>query len=101
MEENKYYLNNKGLITLISKMSETIKNHTSGEINEDSPQNNFPTVGAVVNYLKNRKNLVINQQYYNTTSSNIETDTKEYNGEQEVEMNMKIVPFTDIDNLFN
>jgi hypothetical protein len=51
----KYYVNKAGLITLISGISDSIKNHTNGEItfsegNLNNP-NNLVTTRAVVTYV--------------------------------------------------
>ena len=115
--ENKYYINEDGLIVLIQSISNSIIQHTSGEItftestnpvngqttkSVDNP-NNFPTVKAVTDYLKNRKNLKVK---YDSNSAVI-TDSYEtteneklYNGEEEIQVDMKLVTSEDIANLF-
>ena len=67
MDENKYYIDRDGLIALIQNISNSIIQHTSGEItftDETDPNtedtiksvdnpNNFPTVKAVTDYVEN------------------------------------------------
>ena len=115
--ENKYYINEDGLIVLVQSISNSIIQHTSGEItftditnpntgettkSVDNP-NNFPTVKAVTDYLKNRKNLKVkyesNSQIINKNYNTIENE-KLYNGEEEVQVDMKLVTSEDISNLF-
>ena len=115
--ENKYYINEDGLIVLVQSISNSIIQHTSGEItftdttnpntgettkSVDNP-NNFPTVKAVTDYLKNRKSLKVkyesNSQIINKGYNTIENE-KLYNGEEEVQVDMKLVTSEDISNLF-
>ena len=104
--DKKYYIDEDGLIKLVQGISNSIIQHTSGEItfteNEqtgekvlDNP-NNFPTVKAVTDYLKNRKNLKIVQQSLNNPDI-----ISEYNGENEVQVDMKLATSEDILKLFN
>lgn len=67
MDENKYYIDRDGLIALVQNISNSIVQHTSGEITfteETNPNtedtiksvdnpNNFPTVKAVTDYVEN------------------------------------------------
>lgn len=104
--DNKYYIDEDGLIKLVQGISNSIIQHTSGEItfteNEQTGQkvldnpNNFPTVKAVTDYLKNRKNLKIVQQSLNNPDI-----INEYNGENEVQVDMKLATSEDILKLFN
>lgn len=105
--ENKYYIDENGLIALVQSISNSIIQHTSGEIvfneNPDTGEktlekpNNFPTVKAVTDYLKNRKKLTLVQENFdNTTSPTI----NEYNGEEQVQVDMKLVTSEDIKKLF-
>ena len=115
--ENKYYIDKNGLITVIQSISDSIIQHPSGEItfteteNPDTGEtekvldnpNNFPTVKAVTDYLKNRKKLDVLQD---SNSDNISgeyetTEThKKYNGEEEVQIKIKLITANDIKNLF-
>lgn len=105
MVENKYYIDENGLITVIQSISDSIVQHTSGEItfteDEQTGQkildnpNNFPTVKAVTDYLKNRKNLKIVQEQFSGAPI-----VNEYNGEEGVQIDMKLVTSEDIVKLF-
>lgn len=111
--ENKYYVNEDGLIVVIQSISNSIIEHTSGEIifqevlNPETEEiekvlekpNNFPTVQAVTDYLKNRKKLNIVQESMNNNKQIVETH-KEYNGEEEVHVDMKLITSDDIKKLF-
>lgn len=106
--ENKYYLDDRGLISLLKEVSTSIKNHTSESIVVDDKgsienPNNLTTVKSVVNYLKDRKNLTINQDFSSTSSNsyNVETGVVNYNGEEEVELDIQLIKPIDIENLFN
>lgn len=104
--DKKYYIDEDGLIKLVQGISNSIIQHTSGEItfteDEQTGQkildnpNNFPTVKAVTDYLKNRKNLKIVQQSLNNPDI-----ISEYNGENEVQVDMKLATSEDILKLFN
>lgn len=116
--DNKYYIDENGLITLVQSISDSIIKHTSGEIsftttvNPETGEstvvlnkpNNFPTVKAVTDYLKDRKKLKfvydtnsqLVMQSYDTTEHE-----KEYNGEQDVQIDIKLITADDIKNLFN
>ena len=104
--DKKYYIDENGLIKLVQGISDSIIQHTSGEItfteDEQTGQkvldnpNNFPTVKAVTDYLKNRKKLKFVQQ-----SLSGEDITKEYNGEDEVQIDIKLATSEDILKLFN
>ena len=103
--DNKYYIDEDGLIKLVQGISNSIIQHTSGEItfteDEQTRQkildnpNNFPTVKAVADYLKNRKNLKIVQQSLNSPDI-----ISEYNGENKVQIDMKLATSEDIKQLF-
>lgn len=115
--ENKFYIDENGLITLVQSISDSIIEHTSGEITfteHEDPQtgetekildnpNNFPTVKAVTDYLENRKKLKfvyetnspIQDKDYHTTEKE-----KQYNGEKEVRIDMKLATSEDIKKLF-
>ena len=103
--DKKYYIDEDGLIKLVQGISNSIIQHTSGEItfteDEQTGQkildnpNNFPTVKAVTDYLKNRKNLKIVQQSLNNPDI-----ISEYNGENEVQVDMKLATSEDILKLF-
>lgn len=111
--ENKYYVDDDGLIVVIQSISNSIIEHTSGEIkfnesvNPDTGEtekvlekpNNFPTVKAVTDYLKDRKKLKIVQESMNNQQEVVE-NRKEYNGEEEVQVDMKLVTSEDIKKLF-
>lgn len=97
---SKYYLDDQGLNTLLTQLSTTLKSHTSGTITRDSNQdvvnpNNFATTGAVSDFLKARKKLIINESNF----SNV-VNTQEYNGEGQVEINLNIADENDIRELF-
>ena len=104
--DKKYYIDENGLIKLVQSISDSIIQHTSGEItfteDEQTEQkvldnpNNFPTVKAVTDYLKNRKKLKFVQQ-----SLSGEDIIKEYNGEDEVQIDIKLATSEDILKLFN
>lgn len=104
--DKKYYIDEDGLIKLVQGISNSIIQHTSGEItfteNEQTEEkilnnpNNFPTVKAVTDYLKNRKNLKIVQESLNNPDI-----ISEYNGENEVQVDMKLATSEDILKLFN
>ena len=104
--DKKYYIDENGLIKLVQGISDSIIQHTSGEItfteDEQTGQkvldnpNNFPTVKAVTDYLKNRKKLKFVQQ-----SLSGEDTIKEYNGEDEVQIDIKLATSEDILKLFN
>lgn len=117
MDENKFYIDENGLIKLIQGISNSIIEHTSGKINFaeqlnpntgesekvlDKP-NNFPTVKAVIDYLKDRSNLKV---VYDTNSPIVMQDyettehQKNYNGEEEIQIDMKLITSKDIKNLF-
>ena len=115
--ENKYYIDENGLITVIQSISNSIIEHTSGEITfteQEDPQtgevekiidkpNNFPTVKAVTDYLKNRNNLKFVYESNTPTSSDrydTITHEKQYNGEKEVRIDMKLATSEDIKQLF-
>lgn len=116
----KYYLNEEGVGTLLSEIANKIKDHTSEEIIIQNNQNsekevsnphNFTTTQAVVEYLVNRAKISINQQ---TTTSNAEDlenaddeeyylvkdNTYEYNGEDGVQINLKLASEAEIKSLF-
>ena len=103
--DNKYYIDEDGLIKLVQGISNSIIQHTSGEItfteDEQTGQkildnpNNFPTVKAVTDYLKNRKNLKIVQEQFSKAPI-----VNEYNGEEGVQVDMKLVTSEDIVKLF-
>lgn len=116
----KYYLNEEGVGTLLSEIANKIKDHTSDEIiiqnnqnseKEVSDPHNFTTTRAVVEYLVNRAKISINQQ---TTTSNtedlenaddeeyylIQDNTYEYNGEDGVQINLKLASEAEIKSLF-
>ena len=111
--ENKYYVDEDGLIVVIQSISDSIIKHTSGEIkfnetvNPDTGEtekvlekpNNFPTVKAVTDYLENRKKLKIVQESMNNNQEVVE-NRKEYNGEEEVHVDMKLITSDDIKKLF-
>ena len=104
--DKKYYIDEDGLIKLVQGISNSIIQHTSGEItfteDEQTGQkildnpNNFPTVKAVTDYLKNRKKLKFVQESLNGPDI-----IKEYNGEDEVQIDMKLATSEDILKLFN
>lgn len=115
--ENKYYINEQGLVTLVQSISNAIIQHTSGEITfseVEDPQtgeteiildtpNNFTTVKAVVDYLKDRDCLRIVYDTNSAVQSGDYTTTehsKSYNGEEEVQIDMKLVTSQDINSLF-
>ena len=103
--DKKYYIDEDGLIKLVQGISNSIIQHTSGEItfteDEQTGQkvldnpNNFPTVKAVTDYLKNRKKLKFVQKSLNGPDV-----IKEYNGEDEVQIDLKLVTSEDILKLF-
>ena len=103
--DKKYYIDEDGLIKLVQGISNSIIQHTSGEItfteDEQTGQkildnpNNFPTVKAVTDYLKNRKNLKIVQEQFSGAPI-----VNEYNGEEGVQVDMKLVTSEDIVKLF-
>ena len=105
--ENKYYLDEQGLIKLIQSISRSISNKTSGSIetneNEVINPNNFVTAKGIVDYIKangNNRKLKINKQ--STTSEGIiEDNIIEYDGSEEVQINLNLVTARDITNLFN
>lgn len=111
--ENKYYVDEDGLIVVIQSISNSIIEHTSGEIeftevlNPDTGEvekilvkpNNFTTTKAVTDYLKNRKKLKIVQESMNNNKEVVENH-KEYNGEEEVQVDMKLITSDDIKKLF-
>lgn len=111
------YLDKLGVIQLLKKVSASIKNHTSNKIirkevedldtgeitiGEAENPNNFTTVNAVVDYLKNRKKITINQQSVVETSEgfNVSDNISSYNGEQIAQINIKLASSSDIDKLF-
>ena len=104
--EKKYYIDEDGLIKLVQGISNSIIQHTSGEITftEDEQTgekildkpNNFTTVKAVTDYLKNRKKLKFVQQ--SLDGSDI---INEYNGEEDVQIDLKLASSEDISKLFN
>ena len=116
-EENKYYIDENGLIAVVQNISNSIIQHTSGEItfteeeNQETGEtekvlnnpNNFPTVQAVTNYLKNRKKLDVLQES-NTPVQNNDYDTvqhhEQYNGEEEIQLKIKLITAEDIRKLF-
>lgn len=117
MVENKYYIDENGLITVIQSISNSIIQHTSGEITfteSEDPEtgetekvldnpNNFPTVKAVTDYLKDRKKLdVLYESNSPIQDDNYETTEyhKEYNGEEEVQIKIKLITAEDIKKLF-
>ena len=104
--DKKYYIDENGLIKLVQGISDSIIQHTSGEItfteDEQTGQkildkpNNFTTVKAVTDYLKNRKKLKFVQ--HSLDGSDV---IKEYNGEDEVQIDLKLASSEDISKLFN
>lgn len=117
MVENKYYIDENGLITVIQSISDSIVQHTSGEITfteTEDPEtgetekvldnpNNFPTVEAVTEYLKNRKKLdVLYESNTPVQDNNYETveHHEQYNGEEEVQLKIKLITADDIKKLF-
>lgn len=116
MANNKNFLDNQGLTTLLSALSAKIKSKTAGEIEtievEDAGNiikdakdpNNFTTTHAVVEYLKNRKRIRLNQQSTSVTQEEetytINNNVSEYNGEDEVQINFQLATASDIANLF-
>lgn len=113
--ENKFYLDNEGLTTLINSLSNQIISHTNGEIQVNEVENegevtkvtqnpnNFTTTQAVVEYLRNRKRIKINQQKSTESSEdyNVETESINYNGEDEVQIDMNLASASDIKQLFS
>ena len=115
--EGKNFLNEQGIAALVTAISNGIINHTSGEItvteieDEDTGEinkeavkpNNFTTTKAVVEYLRNRKRIKINQQKSTESSEDydIETESINYNGEDEVQIDMKLASASDIKQLFS
>lgn len=104
--DKKYYVDENGLIKLVQGISNSIIQHTSGEITFtedeqtgektlDNP-NNFTTVKAVTDYLKNRKKLKFVQKSLNGPDV-----IKEYNGEDEIQIDLKLATSEDIIKLFN
>lgn len=104
--DKKYYVDENGLIKLVQGISDSIIQHTSGEItfteDEQTGQkvldkpNNFTTVKAVTDFLKNRKKLKFVQ--HSLDNSDI---INEYNGEEEVQIDLKLASSEDISKLFN
>lgn len=91
MNEEKYYIDRDGLIALIQNISNSIIQHTSGEItfteetdpntqdtvkSVDSP-NNFPTIKAVTDYVEGIDFKTINGQSI-VGNGDIEVSTEEY-----------------------
>ena len=108
MDVYNYYLDDKGLIRLLKELSNKINIHTSNAIIKIHKQDgttevinpdNFTTVKAIVDYLQNRANLVINQQYLSEETGEYETATKRYNGEEETQINLNLITQEDINNL--
>lgn len=119
--DNVYYLDEQGVIQLVSSISAKIKEKISKEIqvteNVDPETgetvktavnpNNFASTGSVVDYLKNRSKLIINQQITQQSASSsdnenyvIEDTTTEYNGEDEAQITMNLASAEDIASLF-
>lgn len=102
--ENKYYLDEQGLIKVLQGISQKIKDKTSNTITGDTPDN-FVTEQAVINYLQDKNNhkLKINQQSASATEDSYELvdNIQEYNGGEEVQINFKLAGASDITNLFN
>lgn len=114
--DNVYYLDEQGVIQLLSSISNKIKEKTSKEIlvtETTDPEtgeiiktavkpNNFATTGSVVNYLKNRSKLTITQQSASSDNESyiIEDNTTEYNGEDEAQITMNLASAEDIASLF-
>lgn len=102
--ENKYYLDEQGLIKVLQGISQKIKDKTSNTITGDSPDN-FVTEQAVIDYLQENKNhkLKINQQSASTTEDSYELvdNIQEYDGSEELQIHFNLVDAGDITNLFN
>lgn len=86
----KYYVNKAGLITLISGISDSIKNHTNGEItfsggNLNNP-NNLVTTRAVVTYVDSGDSEIVQKiDEVKSTVDNLPNES---------------ISITDINNLF-
>ena len=102
--ENKYYLDEQGLIKVLQGISQKIKDKTSNTITGDSPDN-FVTEQAVIDYLQENKNhkLKINQQSASATEDSYELvdNIQEYDGSKELQIHFKLADASDITNLFN
>ena len=102
--ENKYYLDQQGLIKVLQGISQKIKDKTSNTITGDAPDN-FVTEQAVIEYLQDNKNhkLKINQQSSSATEDSYELvdNIQEYDGSEELQINFKLAGASDITNLFN
>ena len=118
MAGQKYYLDEQGLIKVLQNISNEINQKTSPKItftNVENPEtgeiiqelnnsDNFPTVGAVYDYIKNqsKQNLTINIQSAvpENDGYNIQTDVSKYNGNEAAQININLVQYTDIQQLF-
>ena len=119
MEEQKYYLDEQGVIQLLRGISQSIreKKTTSIQItNVEDPDtgevtkeivdpDNFATVEAVVKFTDSRHNkLVINQPIVDVLSEEdyrVVDNNVEYNGDEAISMKFDLIPASDIRNLFN
>lgn len=117
MEENKYYLDREGLIQLLKQLSTSIKQNTveaievekivdpeTGETTK-TPKDptKFTSVKSVVEYLKGRSNIRIQQDTTSPSADGYDVVTKEivYNGEDEVEIKLALASAEDINTLFD
>lgn len=112
--DSKTYLDQAGVVQLLKDVSASITNHTSGKIERDEVEdldtgkvtvgdaknpNNLATVKAVVDYLKNRREIIVNQQSTDSDYT-IKDNQFTYNGEDSVQIDIKLATANDIDNLF-
>lgn len=117
MGENKYYLDQEGLIQLLRNLSTSIKNNTVQTIELEEiidpktgktikvpkDESKFASVKSVVNYLKEKGNIKILQDTTSPSTDGYDIVTNKiiYNGENEVEILLTLVSTEDINNLFN
>lgn len=118
MAGQKYYLDEQGLIRVLQSISNGINEKTSsrvtftetedpetGEVTKElNNPNNFATIGAVHDYVTNhsRESLTINIQSAvpENDGYNIQTDVSEYDGSEAAQINLNLVQYTDIQQLF-
>lgn len=119
MASQKFYLDDQGLIRVLQNISNGINQKTTSKItftNTEDPNtgevtetlnnpNNFATVGAVYDYVakQSRKSLIINRQSAVPNDSDgydIQNESLEYNGGETAQINLNLIQFTDIQQLF-
>lgn len=112
---NKYYLDEVGLARLLDKLSQSIENHTTNEIQFDEvidsqsgetvkvviDPDNFITTQSIIDYLED--NISVSQDVSSSTANGYDVNTNEidFDGAEGVHLDLALITSGDIDDLFN